>query len=686
MLLFVFILSTVPLVSGEEVCWTHPDNSAIASGHALLQTSRVNSHRAFDTAESVLKNKFKDSRIEFFDHKVYQGAPSCVPPTLRLQQNQYQLLKGSTWEVDFLQTFKAEASDVGETAVLDGSGFKETTSACCPMQMEMFFNRLLVSRGYQVCSKPHVQGLMHWFTCVPEMDFQYVLDIIANGNPCKYWAPTGQADEGLKEEVFYNINGMSKVPDLSRLAPSSSRQVSEPYYANTGSTWPGFQQRENFAVRWSGTLNIDKDGDYTFQIYSDDGSLMFIDKSLVVNNDGTHGWRHKSGSRHMSAGKHAFRAEMFQVGFHAGLELKYNGPDTHNKLERIPSSAFSRTKACPTLSSECEGRFCGSSLCCEEIPQLLLIERTGAVNMKQPVSSIMKFDCTKYPGSIQVIAKDENNYEAKNLDMQTGKYQLVYTIPTDRTSPSFTEMNAVSINPIDGIAYGIVKMSDLKSYLVRFDEKSAEFVARLSVFSIAGGFSPRGTYYYTKEGVLAIRNVAKLMGDTNPDKVAQPQDADVIEAPGRSTFPRGADLVAYVGDLEGAGTEDEYVLTLGPGGSTLGVFKDAGTKSRYWVMDTKGGPGEGGFGAGWNFKGSVYFGSNSGLGVYHLPLAPGMTNDGSALLKKVVDSTEPTNINDGMNCMNLDPPFEPPEPGCGAGFREVQPNADGSCPTGSSRA
>jgi hypothetical protein len=66
--------------------------------------------------------------------------------------------------------------------------------------MEVFFTALLHSLGYEVCSWPHVQGLMHWFTCVPDMDFQYMLDIIKDGNPCKYWAPTGQTCPVLSEQ------------------------------------------------------------------------------------------------------------------------------------------------------------------------------------------------------------------------------------------------------------------------------------------------------------------------------------------------------------------------------------------------------------------------------------------------------------------------------------------------------
>jgi len=85
----------------------------------------------------------------------------------------------------------ATGAVTGLTASLDAAGFKSATSLCCPSEMEQFFNRLLDKMGLDVCSKPHVQGLMHWFTCVPDMDFQYMIDVINNGNPCKYWEPKG---------------------------------------------------------------------------------------------------------------------------------------------------------------------------------------------------------------------------------------------------------------------------------------------------------------------------------------------------------------------------------------------------------------------------------------------------------------------------------------------------------------
>jgi len=101
---------------------------------------------------------------------------------------------------DLTQDPDTPVAPIETTVALDAEGFKSITSLCCPEKMETFFNRLLDKFGYDVCSKPHVQGLMHWFQCVPSMDFQYLLDVIQNGNPCKYWSPKGQTCPTLSEQ------------------------------------------------------------------------------------------------------------------------------------------------------------------------------------------------------------------------------------------------------------------------------------------------------------------------------------------------------------------------------------------------------------------------------------------------------------------------------------------------------
>merc|ERR1719379_1495761 len=110
-------------------------------------------------------------------------ASTCLPAELPEKH-----LQAVRHHAALLATGSVQASSfTGADAPLGPDGFKAVTSLCCPAEMETFFGRLLSSMGYISCSKPHIQGLMHWFTCVPDMDFNYLLSVIRNGNPCMYW-------------------------------------------------------------------------------------------------------------------------------------------------------------------------------------------------------------------------------------------------------------------------------------------------------------------------------------------------------------------------------------------------------------------------------------------------------------------------------------------------------------------
>jgi len=163
-----------------------------------------------------------------------------------------------------------------------------------------------------------------------------------SGNPSSCEKAPPPLVPGLKEERFYKITpGMRSLPNLNELGtPCDTKQVAQPYYRNTGSNWPSWPEKDNFAVRWTGLLKIRSHGNYRFWTYSDDGSKLWIDNGQVVNNDGLHGWRGRSGSKALGAGTHVFKAEMFERGGGAGFEVKYVGKDTGYRVTRIPSSAF----------------------------------------------------------------------------------------------------------------------------------------------------------------------------------------------------------------------------------------------------------------------------------------------------------------------------------------------------------
>merc|ERR1719201_1060333 len=56
----------------------------------------------------------------------------------------------------------------------------------------------------------------------------------------------------------------------------------------------------------------------------------------LVNNDGCHGMRKKSGSVSLTAGAHNIMVRFFEKGGGAGMILTYKGPDTGNKEVVVP--------------------------------------------------------------------------------------------------------------------------------------------------------------------------------------------------------------------------------------------------------------------------------------------------------------------------------------------------------------
>jgi len=139
------------------------------------------------------------------------------------------------------------------------------------------------------------------------------------------------APHGFKEEIFYMKVG-SSVPDLNKAKASVQRFVPMVRYANTGRNFPGFTRGNDFAVRWSGALEISTGGMYRFEIKSDDGSKLFVNRGLLINNDGLHGMRGRSAQKKLGRGTLHLVCEYFEKGGHAGMLLMYFGPDTRQKM------------------------------------------------------------------------------------------------------------------------------------------------------------------------------------------------------------------------------------------------------------------------------------------------------------------------------------------------------------------
>ena len=81
-----------------------------------------------------------------------------------------------------------------------------------------------------------------------------------------------------------------------------------------------------FGFRFTGYVNIETAGDYTFYTNSDDGSQLLINDNLIVDNDGLHAAEEKSGVVNLDVGYHAIEVTFFEHGGAASLVVQYAGP------------------------------------------------------------------------------------------------------------------------------------------------------------------------------------------------------------------------------------------------------------------------------------------------------------------------------------------------------------------------
>ncbi len=119
-----------------------------------------------------------------------------------------------------------------------------------------------------------------------------------------------------------------ELPVFSGLTPIATGQSST---ISLGVT----SQTDTFALVFTNTLNAPTTGEYEFFTNSDDGSRLYIDGSLVVDNDGLHGARVRTGATTLTAGTHTLRVEFFEKTGGQVLEVGYKtgNPD----YEPIPA-------------------------------------------------------------------------------------------------------------------------------------------------------------------------------------------------------------------------------------------------------------------------------------------------------------------------------------------------------------
>ena len=120
-------------------------------------------------------------------------------------------------------------------------------------------------------------------------------------------------------EYRYFEGNWATLPDFSALKPKATGRCVD---FDLGVA----ARKDTFGLQFRGHLRIDREGDYTFHLTSDDGSRLTLDDKVVVRNDGIHPAGESSGAVRLAAGMHRFVVDYFDGGGQTELGVEYEGP------------------------------------------------------------------------------------------------------------------------------------------------------------------------------------------------------------------------------------------------------------------------------------------------------------------------------------------------------------------------
>ena len=103
---------------------------------------------------------------------------------------------------------------------------------------------------------------------------------------------------------------------------------------------PADRPAERFAVMLTGFIDVSRAGVYRFGLSSDDGSILEIDSTVVIDHDGPHGASEKTGDVALGAGRHRICIRFFEATGSESLALRWRPPGA-TELSAVPASRLS---------------------------------------------------------------------------------------------------------------------------------------------------------------------------------------------------------------------------------------------------------------------------------------------------------------------------------------------------------
>jgi len=161
--------------------------------------------------------------------------------------------------------------------------------------------------------------------------------IAGNTNTTNTFGDSIPSSSGLVGEVFLLPDTTTMLPDFDTMKALDSKIYAQEINVPSQSwsqDFPGLRNRfEWFGIEYNCTFTTNKPGNYVFRLLSDDGSKLFIDDTLLINNDGRHAQESKSGNIYLNSSVHSAKIQYFQgPRYQLALQLFWSMKDSTEQI------------------------------------------------------------------------------------------------------------------------------------------------------------------------------------------------------------------------------------------------------------------------------------------------------------------------------------------------------------------
>jgi hypothetical protein len=224
---------------------------------------------------------------------------------------------------------------VDNTLVVDNDGVHEARRHCGAKHLAQGEYSVVVE-GF-VAGHGMYQTATYWGPDTGESRMY----IRSSGRGAGEFPPPPPASEFLMRMYHDPTNNMHYLKDLALLDYKGEATVPYIRFSNLNDFRSVIPETPSANYEWAiyGNLKIETAGDYRFCTTSDDGSILYVDGTLVLNNDAIHGAQQVCGHITLDSSMHTMYIPGFQHGGAAYMRAMYQGPDTGGVLRYLRSDS-----------------------------------------------------------------------------------------------------------------------------------------------------------------------------------------------------------------------------------------------------------------------------------------------------------------------------------------------------------